>query len=83
MAKTATKKKPTKQPDLFDTPRTAKSSARKTMDRKLISGMEDYEVKYLATKHGVTQRRALTHGPAGRTYNGVILLFPQNIRITL
>jgi topoisomerase-4 subunit B len=29
MAKTATKKKPTKQPDLFDTPRTAKSSARK------------------------------------------------------
>ena len=29
MAKTATKKKPAKQPDLFDTPRTAKSSARK------------------------------------------------------
>jgi topoisomerase-4 subunit B len=29
MAKTATKKKPTKQPDLFDQPRTAKSSARK------------------------------------------------------
>jgi hypothetical protein len=34
----------------------AKSSARRTMDRKLISGMEDYEVKYLATKHGVTQK---------------------------
>ncbi|HEY6024250.1 MAG TPA: DNA topoisomerase IV subunit B [Pseudolabrys sp.] len=30
MAKTATKKKPAKQPDLFDAPRTAKSSARKT-----------------------------------------------------
>jgi len=29
MAKTATKKKPTKQPDLFDTARTAKSAARK------------------------------------------------------
>ncbi|HSL80753.1 MAG TPA: DNA topoisomerase IV subunit B [Pseudolabrys sp.] len=29
MAKTATKKKPSKQPDLFDSPRTAKSSARK------------------------------------------------------
>src|SRR5262245_21720628 len=29
MAKTATKKKPTKQPDLFDQPRAAKSSARK------------------------------------------------------
>ena len=29
MAKTATKKKPTKQPDLFDQPRTTKSSARK------------------------------------------------------
>jgi len=34
----------------------AKSSAGKTMDRKLISGMEDYEVKYLATKHRVTQK---------------------------
>src|SRR5689334_24423039 len=29
MAKTATKKKSSKQPDLFDSPRTAKSSARK------------------------------------------------------
>jgi len=29
MAKTATKKKPAKQPDLFDQPRTGKSSARK------------------------------------------------------
>src|SRR5229473_461463 len=35
MAKTATKKKPPKQPDLFDTgPRKAKSSARKAPARK-------------------------------------------------
>ena len=34
----------------------AKSSASKASDRKLVSGMEDYEVKYLATKHGVTQK---------------------------
>jgi len=27
-----------------------------TMDRKLVSAMEDYEVKYLAQKHGVTQK---------------------------
>jgi hypothetical protein len=26
------------------------------MDRKLVSVMEDYEVKYLATKHRVTQK---------------------------
>ena len=28
----------------------------KTRDRQLVSGMEDYEVKYLATKHRVTQK---------------------------
>lgn len=28
----------------------------KTMDRKLVSTMEDYEVKYLAQKHQVTQK---------------------------
>ena len=28
----------------------------KTRDRQLVSGMEDYEVKYLATKHSVTQK---------------------------
>lgn len=27
-----------------------------TMDRKLVSTMEDYEVKYLAQKHFVTQK---------------------------
>ena len=36
--------------------KTRTTAAKKTMDRKLISGMEDYEVKYLATKHGVTQK---------------------------
>ena len=33
----------------------AKKAAKK-MDRKLVSTMEDYEVKYLAQKHGVTQK---------------------------
>lgn len=36
-----------------------KATARKsagTMDRKLVSTMEDYEVKYLAQKHKVTQK---------------------------
>lgn len=34
---------------------TAKKAAPK-MDRKLVSTMEDYEVKYLAQKHSVTQK---------------------------
>jgi len=36
-----------------------KSTARATgkkMDRKLVASMEDYEVKYLAQKHKVTQK---------------------------
>lgn len=32
------------------------SKAAKKMDRKLVSAMEDYEVKYLAQKHKVTQK---------------------------
>ena len=38
---------------------TKKPAAKKsslTMDRKLVSTMEDYEVKYLAQKHSVTQK---------------------------
>ena len=35
---------------------TGKKSAAKKMDRKLVSTMETYEVKYLAQKHGVTQK---------------------------
>ena len=41
----------------------AKTSAAKTqtargrsLDRALVATMEDYEVKYLATKHSVTQK---------------------------
>ena len=34
---------------------TARTAAKK-MDRKLVSAMEDYEVKYLAQKHKVTQK---------------------------
>lgn len=34
---------------------TAKTAAKK-MDRKLVSTMETYEVKYLAQKHKVTQK---------------------------
>ena len=42
----------------------AKTAAKKStqltrarnQDRALVSTMEDYEVKYLATKHGVTQK---------------------------
>ncbi len=34
----------------------APAKAAKKMDRKLVSTMEDYEVKYLAQKHGVTQK---------------------------
>jgi hypothetical protein len=29
---------------------------RGAQDRSRVSGMEDYEVKYLAQKHGVTQK---------------------------
>ena len=28
----------------------------KTRDRRMVAGMEDYEVKYLAIKHSVTQK---------------------------
>ena len=28
----------------------------RSQDRALVATMEDYEVKYLATKHGVTQK---------------------------
>lgn len=43
---------------------TAKKAAAKSIqttrgrnqDRALVATMEDYEVKYLATKHGVTQK---------------------------
>ena len=57
-------KEPPLAPDLAVTktarrPGAKKSTARKTakkMDRKLVSAMEDYEVKYLAQKHKVTQR---------------------------
>lgn len=34
----------------------AKKTSAKRMDSKLVSGMEDYEVKYLAQKHSVTQK---------------------------
>ena len=34
---------------------TARGTAKK-MDRKLVASMEDYEVKYLAQKHKVTQK---------------------------
>ena len=34
----------------------AKKTSTKSMDRKLVSAMEDYEVKYLAQKHKVTQK---------------------------
>ena len=40
-------------------PAAKKSTARgpgKKMDRKLVASMEDYEVKYLAQKHKVTQK---------------------------
>lgn len=33
-----------------------KRAAGKSMDRKLVSSMEDYEIKYLAQKHQVTQK---------------------------
>ncbi len=51
--------------DTFMSPPTAinRASSRKaakkpvkSMDRKLVSTMEDYEVKYLAQKHSVTQK---------------------------
>ena len=38
---------------------TAKKAAKKAakkMDSKLVASMETYEVKYLAQKHGVTQK---------------------------
>ena len=34
----------------------AKKASAKKMDSKLVSTMEDYEVKYLAQKHSVTQK---------------------------
>jgi hypothetical protein len=52
-------------PDSIPSParKSVKRAAKKTSakssnsrDRRLASGMEDYEVKYLATKHGVTQK---------------------------
>ena len=45
----AAKKAPTKKA-------AGKKAAAKKMDRKLVSTMEDYEVKYLAQKHGVSQK---------------------------
>ena len=33
-----------------------KSTRGRNQDRALVSAMEDYEVKYLATKHTVTQK---------------------------
>lgn len=36
--------------------RKAAKAAGKPMDRLLVSTMEDYEVKYLAQKHSVTQK---------------------------
>lgn len=46
--------------------------AGKNMDRKLVSAMEDYEVKYLAQKHNVTQKavRAAV-GKVGNSRNKV------------
>ena len=37
--------------------KTAKKTTRgRNQDRALVASMEDYEVKYLARKHGVTQK---------------------------
>lgn len=36
--------------------RAPQRKATKKMDRKLVSTMEDYEIKYLAQKHSVTQK---------------------------
>lgn len=35
---------------------TTKTTRGRNQDRALVAGMEDYEVKYLAQKHGVTQK---------------------------
>ncbi len=47
---------PAKRKPMKNASAAKKTPAKKAMDRKLVSTMEDYEVKYLAQKHSVTQK---------------------------